>query len=217
MVLLDAIAQQRPHITLFSDSRAMSSACDSTSRLLIFLAKATSRSRRAWLAIRRWIFQWFRSTLNFLEVSMRNRAFCFGVMLCLFVCLFFCVAQASAQARMTDKDIVNVMKNLVQDTKQFQSLFNSAISKSTIRKTSQEKDAKAVVQGFRNQTQNMLQVFQSKKKADTTLPTVLDSSQKIDKWLADVPLNSSVTQQWAKVKAELSTLSDQFNIAAPAR
>jgi hypothetical protein len=118
---------------------------------------------------------------------------------------------------MNDKDVVNMMKNLVQDTKQFQSLFNSAISKSTIRKTSQEKDARAVVQGFRNQGQNMLQVFQSKKKADTTLPTVLDSSQKIDKWLADVPLNSSVTNQWAKVKSELSTLSDQFNIPAPGR
>lgn len=118
---------------------------------------------------------------------------------------------------MSDKDVVNMMKNLVQDTKQFQSLFNSAISKSTIRKTSQEKDAKATVQSFRNQAGNMLQVFQSKKKADTTLPSVLDSSQKIDKWLADVPLKSSVTTQWAKVKAELATLSDQFNVPAPAR
>jgi hypothetical protein len=148
---------------------------------------------------------------------MRNRAFYFGTMFCLFVCLLACVAQASAQTRMTDKDIVNLMKNLVQDTKQFQSLYNPAISKSTIRKTSQEKDAKAVVQSFRNQTVSMLQTFQSKKKADTTLPIVLDSSQKIDKWLADIPLNSSVTNQWAKVKSELSTLSDQFNIPAPAR
>jgi hypothetical protein len=118
---------------------------------------------------------------------------------------------------MTDKDVQNMMKNLVNDTKQFQSLFNSAISKSTIRKTSQEKDAKATVQSFHNQTVSMLQTFQSKKKADTTLPLVLDSSQKIDKWLADVPLNGSVTTQWGKVKAELSTLSNQFNIPAPPR
>jgi hypothetical protein len=148
---------------------------------------------------------------------MRNRAFFFGTIFCLLVCLFSCVHLVSAQARMSDKDVVNMMKNLVQDTKQFQSLYNSAIAKSTIRKTSQEKDAKAVVQGFRNQGQNMLQIFQSKKKADTTLPTVLDSSQKIDKLLADVPLNESVTKQWAKVKSELSTLSEQFNIPTPAR
>jgi len=148
---------------------------------------------------------------------MRNRAFYFGVIPCLFIILFSYVAQVGAQSRMSDKDVVNMMKNLVQDTKQFQSLFNSAISKSTIRKTSQEKDAKATVQSFRNQAGNMLQVFQSKKKADTTLPSVLDSSQKIDKWLADVPLKSSVTTQWAKVKAELATLSDQFNVPAPAR
>jgi hypothetical protein len=148
---------------------------------------------------------------------MRNRAFYLGTVLCLFVCLFSCVPLVSAQTRMTDKDIENMMKNLVSDTKQFQSLFNSAISKSTIRKTSQEKDAKATVQGFRNQTVSMLQTFQNKKKADTALPLVLDSSQRIDKWLADVPLNSSVTTQWAKVKSELATLSDQFNIPAPAR
>jgi hypothetical protein len=148
---------------------------------------------------------------------VRNRAFYLGVIFCLFVGLFSCVAQVSAQTRMTDKDVQNMMKNLVNDTKQFQSLFNSAISKSTIRKTSQEKDAKATVQGFHNQTVSMLQTFQSKKKADTTLPLVLDSSQKIDKWLVDVPLNSSVTTQWGKVKAELATLSNQFNIPAPAR
>jgi hypothetical protein len=148
---------------------------------------------------------------------MRNRTFNLITVFCFFVCLFSYVAQLGAQTRMSDKDVVNMMKNLVQDTKQFQSLFNSAISKSTIRKTSQEKDARATVQLFRNQTGSMLQIFQSKKKADTTLPSVLDSSQKIDKWLADVPLNSSVTTQWAKVKAELATLSDQFNIPGPAR
>ena len=147
---------------------------------------------------------------------MRNRDFYFGAIFCLFVCLFSCVQLVSAQARMSDKDVVNMMKNLVQDTKHFQSLYNSAISKSAIRKTSQEKDAKAIVQGFRNQAQNMLQIFQSKKKADTTLPIVLDSSQKIDKWLVDVPLSKTVMNQWAKVKSELSTLSEQFNIAAPA-
>ena len=148
---------------------------------------------------------------------MRNRAFYFGLIFCLFAGLFSYVPLVSAQTRMTDKDIVNLMKNLVNDTKQFQSLFNSAISKSTIRKTSQEKDAKATVQSFHNQTVSMLQTFQSKKKADTTLPIVLDSSQKIDKWLVDVPLNGSVTTQWAKVKSELATLSNQFNIPAPAR
>ena len=148
---------------------------------------------------------------------MRNRVFYFGAMFALFVCLFSYVPLVSAQARMSDKDIENMMKNTVQDTKQFQSLYNSAISKSTIRKTSQEKDAKAVVQSFRNQTESMLQTFQSTKKADATLPIALDGAQKIDKLLVDVPLNKTVTKQWAKVKSELSTLSDQFNITAPAR
>jgi hypothetical protein len=52
------------------------------------------------------------------------------------------------QQRMSDKDVEDMMKNLKQDTKQFRSDFNSAIGKSTIRNTNQEKQAKDLVERF---------------------------------------------------------------------
>jgi len=54
---------------------------------------------------------------------------------------------------------------------------DSAIGKSTVRKTSQEKDAKALVKTFAQQTDSMSKVFKDSKKADTSLPGVLDSAQ----------------------------------------
>jgi ABC-type enterochelin transport system substrate-binding protein len=113
---------------------------------------------------------------------------------------------------MSDNDIENVMKNLKEVSKRFQSSFNSTISKSTIRKTSQEKDDKALVQSFRNQTEQMLKIFQDKHKADTTLPGVLSTAKQIDDVFASVHLGRSAASLWAKCKSELNILANQFNL-----
>ena len=124
---------------------------------------------------------------------------------------------ARGQSRMSDKDIEETMQNLKNDGKHFQSSFNSAIGKSTIRKTSQEKDAKALVKTFAQQTDSMHTVFKDSKKADTSLPGVLDSAQRIDRLLADVPLGDNVTSSWGRVKSELNTLAQAFNMPAPSQ
>ena len=118
------------------------------------------------------------------------------------------------QSRMTDKDVEETMQNLKNEAKHFQSSFNSAIDKSTVRKTSREKDAKALVKTFAQQTDSMHTVFKGSKKADTSLPGVLDNAQKIDKLLADVPLGDNVTSSWSRVKSELNTLASAFNMPA---
>jgi hypothetical protein len=130
--------------------------------------------------------------------------------------VLFLVPLSSAQQRLSDKDVESTMKNLKQDSKTFQSSFNSAISKSTIRKTSQEKDAKALVKSFQSQTETMLSVFQNKKKADTTLPGVLGSAKQIDGILASVSLGGTAVSDWAKCKAELNILANEFNMPAAA-
>ena len=88
------------------------------------------------------------------------------------------------------------MQNLKDEAKKFQSSFNSAIGKSTGRKTSPEKDGKALVKAFSQQTDSMSEVFKDSKKAGTSLQEYLDSAQKIDKLLADVPLGDNVTASW---------------------
>jgi hypothetical protein len=135
--------------------------------------------------------------------------------LTVFALVFFLVQLSSAQQRMSDKDVESTMKNLKEDSKRFQSSFNSAISKSTIRKTSQEKDAKALVKSFQNQTQTMLIMFQNKKKADTTLPGVLGTARQIDGILSSVSLGGTTVSDWAKCRAELSILANEFNMPPP--
>jgi hypothetical protein len=129
--------------------------------------------------------------------------------------IFLLAPSGLGQQRMTDKDIENTMKNLKEDSKRFQSSFNSAISKSTIRKTSQEKDDKALVKTFRTQTETMLKVFQDKKKADTTLPGVMSSASNIDRIFANVSISGSAKADWAKCKSEIDLLANAFQMPLP--
>jgi hypothetical protein len=70
-----------------------------------------------------------------------------------------CAAGLSAQTRLNDKDVLQHMKNLKDDTKKFRPSFNSALAKSTIRETTQEKDAKTLGQNFEQQTNSMYEAF----------------------------------------------------------
>jgi outer membrane lipoprotein-sorting protein len=48
------------------------------------------------------------------------------------------VSPACAQTRLSDKDLEQRIKNMNSDIKQFRSMFNSSVAKSSIRKTTQE-------------------------------------------------------------------------------
>jgi hypothetical protein len=121
-------------------------------------------------------------------------------------------AAATAQSRMSDKDVESMMKNLSNDAKSFRTVFDHAISKSTIRKTSQEKDAKALSKVFVNQTQQLLHQFQNNKKVDSSLPLVLQRAREIEKLKTDAALGPDVDSQWTKVRSELDTISRAFDV-----
>lgn len=58
----------------------------------------------------------------------------------------------------------------------------------------------------------MLTQFKSSKKADQTLPTVVATADQIDKLLTTTPMGDQTSNAWAKVKSELSLLSQQFGV-----
>jgi hypothetical protein len=130
-------------------------------------------------------------------VLNRSKATFFSA--CVLSVLFLLVQSSFTQQRMSDRDIENIMKNLKNDSKRFESSFNSAISKSTIRNTSQD----------------MLNIFQDKRTADTTLPGVLGLVPQIDALFVDVHLGGSAKSDWKKCKAELAILAEQFNMPMP--
>lgn len=144
----------------------------------------------------------------------RSSYLAISVLIATFLVLASTAPVTSGQNRMSDKDIESLMKNLGQDAKKFRSVFNSAVHKSTIRKTSQEKDAKNLVTRFQQQIDGMLNQFRNSKRADQTLPAVVSSADQIDKLVSTTPMGDETNTAWAKVKAGLSTLSQQFGMTA---
>jgi hypothetical protein len=129
--------------------------------------------------------------------------------------LLFAVAalpRLAAQTRMSDKDVEQLMKNMNQDSKKFQSLFDSAVSKSVIRKTSQEKDARKLVDSFQKGTKTLYDHFKQTKKSDPYLQNSLDSAAQVDKFLHTTQLDADTNAQWARVHKELHDLAAAFNM-----
>ena len=134
---------------------------------------------------------------GFLAVAL---ALCFGAL------------GAVAQERMSDKDVETTMNNIRQDSKKFATTFDAAVKKSTFRKTDKEKTARTMVKLFQNRTNGMLNEFKRTRKADNSLPLVLDSASKIEDFLKANPLGDQVSSAWTPVRGELDSLSKAFNM-----
>ena len=119
---------------------------------------------------------------------------------------------AGAQARLSDKDLGQRIKNMNEDIKRFHSAFNSSITKTSLRKTTQEKEAKTQVENFQKQANSLYQKFKSTKKSDPYLQNCLDLSAQIDKLLQSAQFDSTTISLWAKIKPELRMLAVQFNV-----
>src|SRR5271165_5048651 len=121
-------------------------------------------------------------------------------------------APLTAQNRMSDKDLERLMTNMYDDAKKFRSSFNSSISKSTIRKTAQEKQSKTLVEQFIKDISDMRNEFKKKKVVALTFPKVQSAAVQIDDLLQSVHLDAQTNDAWAKVRAEFQQVSGAFNI-----
>lgn len=108
------------------------------------------------------------------------------------------------------------MKNVSEDSKKFSQSFKKAVEKSSIRKTSREKEAKQLADRFVEQTKGMAGKFDNNKKADQTLPVVYQSLNQLDKIIRDLSLSGGVTADFEKVKSELNRVAEQFSYTPPA-
>jgi hypothetical protein len=120
---------------------------------------------------------------------------------------------ASAQGRLNDKDLQALMQNLRDDAKSFKPQFNSAISKSTIRKTSREKSAKNLVDQFQKQTEAMLNNFKRTKQADADVQTLMGTAQQINSLVYSLRLSPQVTSSWEKIQNELVQIANAFGLS----
>ena len=130
------------------------------------------------------------------------------------LCLVFGMPAARAQSRLTDKDIDTTLKNVQEDTRQFRDMFDSALRKSTVRKTSEEKSAREMVKTFEQELESTRHQFKDKRNVDGRLPAVLASRDKIDSFLSNVSLGDQTKAQWGRIKSQLDTLSKSFNMGS---
>jgi uncharacterized membrane protein len=119
-----------------------------------------------------------------------------------------------AQTRVSDKDVEALMKNLKEDSKSFRSNFETALKKSAIRRTSQEKDAKEIVSSFEKQMDSMLSEFKKTKRGDVAVETAIGSAQEIDRLLRNLQLDPKTVSEWQKIRSELDRVSNAFGINA---
>ena len=119
---------------------------------------------------------------------------------------------ARAQKQVSDKDMDRMMKNLRYDTKNFRPLFDHALAKSTIRKTSQAKDAKNLVATFQNQVEDMLTTFKKNRNDGSAVSSAVNTAGQVDSLLRTVNLGPDVMSQWQKIQEELHPIAVSYGI-----
>lgn len=124
----------------------------------------------------------------------------------------FAGATARAQNRINDKDLARLMQNVKDDAQPFRRSFASALKKSTIRGTSQEKDARGLADTFAKQSKRALETFQHKRKAEDQVAAMVDTAGQIDKLVNQLNLNPTVGTQWEKLRTELHQVAEAFNV-----
>lgn len=122
---------------------------------------------------------------------------------------------AVAQGRLSDKDLQRLMQNLKDDAQPFRQSFANALKKSTIRKTSQEKDARALADTFAKQTNTALDGFKHDQKAEPQVTALVQTAAQIDPLVYSLQLNPQTTSQWEKLRSELHQIAQAFGVPEP--
>ena len=131
------------------------------------------------------------------------------------LCSVLATLPSHAQSRINDKDLENLMRNLRDDAKSFRSPFSSGLKKSTIRKTSQAKEAENLAALFEKQTEALLTNFKQTKKGDANLTAVQSSAQQLGTVVSSYQLGPQVTTRWDKIQSELGQVLTAYGVTSP--
>ena len=122
---------------------------------------------------------------------------------------------AAAQGRLSDKDLQRLMQNLKDDAQPFRQSFANALKKSTIRKTTQEKDARALADTFAKEANGALETFKHDQKADQQVIALVNTAARIDPLVYSLQLNPQTTSQWERLRTELHQIAQAFGVPEP--
>ena len=120
-----------------------------------------------------------------------------------------------AEGRLSDKDLQQLMQNLKDDAGPFRQNFANALKKSTIRGTSQEKDAKALAETFAKQANTALETFKHQQKADPQVAELVHTAAQIDPLVYSLQLNPQTRSRWERLRTELHQIAQAYGIPEP--
>ena len=124
-------------------------------------------------------------------------------------------AASHAQSRVNDKDLARLIQNIKNDAQPFSKSFATALKKSTIRGTSQEKDARGLGETFEKQSKQALDTFKKRGQAEDQVAAMVDTAGQIDKLVSSLGLTPATAQQWEKLRTELHQVAQAFNVPEP--
>jgi hypothetical protein len=120
-----------------------------------------------------------------------------------------------AQGRLSDKDLQQLMQNLKDDAGPFRQNFANALKKSTIRGTSQEKDARTLADTFAKQANTALEAFKHQHKADQEVVDLVHTAGQIDPLVYSLQLNAPTRSRWEKLRTELHQIAQAYGLPEP--
>lgn len=147
-----------------------------------------------------------------MTVTMQKSLCCFAAILVLALCTS---ATVRAQSRVNDKDLARMMQNVRDDAQPFSKNLANALKKSTIRGTSQEKDARRLADTFAEQAKRAADTFKSKRKAEDQVAAMVDTAGKIDTLVYSLNLSRATTTAWEKLRTELHQVAQAFHVPEP--
>jgi hypothetical protein len=122
---------------------------------------------------------------------------------------------AQVQGRLSDKDLQRMMQNLKDDAQPFRGNFANALKNSSIRKTTQEKDARSLVDAFAKQTNQTLEILKHGKRAEVAVKELVYTATQIDPVVYSSQLNAQTTGQWEKLRGELHQIAQAYGVPEP--
>lgn len=145
-------------------------------------------------------------------LSVKTRFF--GIVL--FVLMTFSSsAYVRAQSRLNDQDLQRLLQDVKEDSQPFRKTFAEALKKSSIRKTSREKDARELANTFAKQADRSFETFKHRRKAEAEVAALVGTAQKIDMLVYSLRLGAPAQPGWEKLRAELHEVAQAFGVHEP--
>ena len=89
----------------------------------------------------------------------------------------------------TRRGMARLMQNLSDDAQPFRQSFANALKKSTIRRTSQEREGRGLAETFASQAKHMLETFKHKRKGESEVAAMVGTAGQIDALVYNLHLN----------------------------